>query len=80
MMSSQEVPQGYKQTKVGVVPKDWEEYLFSDIFIFSTGKNIKQNEASVEFKIPCVRYGELYHMYNEVIYTVEPLAYSHKSS
>lgn len=40
---------------------------FKDIFDFSTGKNIKQNEASPEFDIPCVRYGELYHMYNEVI-------------
>lgn len=43
---------------------------FEDIFHFSTGKNIKQNEASPEFDIPCVRYGELYHMYNEVIHEV----------
>jgi type I restriction enzyme S subunit len=46
----------------------YKEYLFKDIFLFSTGKNIKQKEASPEFEIPCVRYGELYHMYNEVIY------------
>jgi type I restriction enzyme S subunit len=43
------------------------EYLFNDIFLFSTGKSIKQKEASPEFETPCVRYGELYHMYNEVI-------------
>ena len=43
------------------------KYLFEDIFSFSTGKNIKQSEASPEFQIPCVRYGELYHMYQEVI-------------
>lgn len=42
-------------------------YKFDDIFSFSSGKNIKQNEASPEFSIPCVRYGELYHMYGEVI-------------
>ena len=35
--------------------------------MFSTGKNIKQSEASPEFATPCVRYGELYHMYGEVI-------------
>ncbi len=70
MMSSQIVPEGYKQTKVGVIPDDWKEYLFNDIFIFSTGKNIKQDEASVKYNIPCVRYGELYHMYNEVINNV----------
>ncbi len=45
----------------------YKKHFFKDIFIFSTGKNIKQNEASPEFDTPCVRYGELYYMYNEVI-------------
>jgi len=49
---------------------DWKENKFENIFNFSTGKNIKQNEASPEFEIPCVRYGELYHMYNEIISNV----------
>jgi type I restriction enzyme S subunit len=48
----------------------YRNYSFKDIFQFSTGKNIKQNEASTFFETPCVRYGELYHMYNEVIYEV----------
>jgi type I restriction enzyme S subunit len=43
------------------------QHLFENIFLFSSGKNIKQAEASPEFEIPCVRYGELYHMYGEVI-------------
>lgn len=47
--------------------KSFKKHSFKDIFLFSTGKNIKQNEASPEFETPCVRYGELYHMYNEVI-------------
>ena len=46
---------------------EWERKKFDEIFLFSTGKNIKQNEASPEFETPCVRYGELYHMYDEVI-------------
>jgi type I restriction enzyme S subunit len=48
----------------------YRKHNFKDIFNFSTGKNIKQSEALPEFEIPCVRYGELYHMYNEVIYEV----------
>ena len=48
----------------------YKKYSFTDVFLFSTGKNIKQNEASPQFKTPCVRYGELYHMYGEVIYNV----------
>ena len=47
--------------------KSYKKYSFKDIFLFSTGKNIKQNEASPQFETPCVRYGELYHMYKEVI-------------
>jgi type I restriction enzyme S subunit len=50
----------------------YEKHLFEDIFMFSTGKNIKQKEASPEFENLCVRYGELYHMYNEVI-CISPL-------
>ena len=46
---------------------NYKKHLFRDIFHFSTGKNIKQDEASPEFAIPCVRYGELYYMYSEVI-------------
>ncbi|TLS94268.1 restriction endonuclease subunit S [Aliarcobacter thereius] len=49
---------------------EWEEKKFEDIFSFSIGKNIKQNEASPDYETPCVRYGELYHMYNEVILKV----------
>lgn len=64
------VPKGYKDSKIGIIPNDWEEYLFNDIFVFCTGKNIKQNEASIKFETPCVRYGELYHMYDDVITTV----------
>lgn len=48
----------------------YKKFVFTDIFQFSTGKNIKQKEASPKFKIPCVRYGELYHMYDEVISVV----------
>jgi len=48
----------------------YKKHSFTDVFLFSSGKNIKQNEASPEFETPCVRYGELYHMYNEVIYEI----------
>ena len=48
----------------------YKKYSFKDIFLFSTGKNIKQNEASPEFETPCIRYGELYHMYGEIIFEV----------
>jgi type I restriction enzyme S subunit len=51
----------------GDIKNSYKKHSFENIFLFSTGKNIKQNESSPYFEIPCVRYGELYHMYNEVI-------------
>ena len=48
----------------------YKKYHFEDIFLFSTGKNIKHSEASPKFETPCVRYGELYHMYSEVIHEI----------
>ncbi len=57
----------FPEFKEGDLFSDYKKYFFEDIFLFTTGKNIKQKEASPEFEIPCVRYGELYHMYNEVI-------------
>lgn len=46
---------------------NWQVRSFDDLFVFSTGKKIKQDEASPRFEIPCIRYGELYHLYDEVI-------------
>ena len=31
MISSQVVPQGYRQTKVGVIPEDWDVYRIDTI-------------------------------------------------
>jgi type I restriction enzyme S subunit len=60
----------FPEFEKGITNSVYKKYLFTDIFTFSTGKNIKQQEAHPDFKIPCVRYGELYHMYNEVIYKI----------
>ncbi len=60
----------FKEFDGGTVVNSYKRYFFTDVFRFSSGKNIKQNEASPEFKTPCVRYGELYHMYGEVIYNI----------
>ena len=49
---------------------NYKKHSFENLFNFTTGKNIKQSEVSPEFETPCIRYGELYHMYNEVIYKV----------
>ncbi len=39
-----EIPDGYKKTKVGIVPKEWTEHTLSEFFDFKNGLN-KEKEA-----------------------------------
>ncbi len=51
MMSSQEVPQGYKQTKVGVILEDWEIINFGSLAEFRNGLNFTQKNSGEAIKI-----------------------------
>ena len=53
------IPQGYKQTEIGIIPKDWEIMRLKDISTFSKGCGISRAGAN-SMHIPCVRYGEIY--------------------
>ena len=61
-----QIKQGYKQTKVGIIPEDWEVVKLGNICKFYKGKGISKENLSEE-GIPCIRYGELYTTYNEKI-------------
>lgn len=39
-----EVPEGYKKTKVGIVPEEWEETRFRNMFSRVTRKNKEGND------------------------------------
>lgn len=63
-----ELKKGYKQTEIGVIPEDWEVKEFQDVGVFYKGKGIKKDEVKSE-GYPCVRYGELYTLYDNIITT-----------
>jgi len=46
---------------------DWEEKKLGEIAKFSKGKGISKNDISSSGEIECIRYGELYTHYREVI-------------
>jgi type I restriction enzyme S subunit len=62
-------------TENKVVPKlrfgefkdDWNNHLLDDIAIFLKGKGISKSELDDDGKTECIRYGELYVYYNELI-------------
>lgn len=49
---------------------DWEEKLLGDIATFTKGKSISKADISIDGMTPCIRYGELYTTYGEVIESV----------
>lgn len=46
---------------------DWELHRLGDIASISKGKGISKADIAVEGRTPCIRYGELYTVYGEVI-------------
>ena len=49
---------------------NWQKTTLNDIATFSKGKGISKNDISEE-GIECVRYGELYTKYGELIYNID---------
>ena len=49
---------------------EWNDVTLNDVATFSKGKGISKNDIS-NYGIECVRYGELYTKYNEMIYNIE---------
>ncbi|MBO6761826.1 MAG: restriction endonuclease subunit S, partial [Roseivirga sp.] len=51
----------------GTAFPDWEEKRWSDIGHFYYGKSAPKSSISLDAPTPCVRYGELYSTYDEII-------------
>lgn len=59
-----EVPEGYKKTKFGIFPCDWEtDKTLKDIGVFGKGKGLPGNKMC-DSGVPCVGYGDIYMKYN----------------
>ena len=57
---------GYKKKSLGILPSEWEVVKLGDICKFYKGKGISKNDISKN-GINCIRYGELYTIYDEKI-------------
>ena len=65
-MINTNIPQGYKQTELGIIPEDWEVMTFDELGTFSKGSGVSRAESNTG-NIPCIRYGELYTHHNDYI-------------
>lgn len=66
MINRGEVPKGYKKTKVGIIPEDWEVKKLGELGEFFRGKGIAKSQKRDE-GIGCITYGEIYTNYNFIV-------------
>ena len=55
---NQKIPAGYKQTEIGVIPKDWELRPLGDFFTFKNGLN--KAKQFFGHGTPIVNYMDVY--------------------
>jgi len=65
-----EVPNGYKQTSIGIIPEDWDVKRLNEIGFFFKGKGVPKDKISFE-GLKCLTYGDLYTKYNYVIKNIK---------
>lgn len=58
-----EVPEGYKKTKVGIIPNEWSVGKLGDLGDFRKGKGISGNDIK-KTGLPAIMYGDIYVKYN----------------
>lgn len=59
---------GYKKTKVGWIPDEWDVKALGEFGAFSKGKGISNAEKK-DKGFPCITYGEIYSKYDITIKT-----------
>jgi len=64
------VPDGYKETQLGIIPMEWKVKQLGQLGSIYRGKGIPKSKLADE-GVPCIIYGELYTKYNNVIEDVE---------
>jgi len=57
--------------RFGEFEEEWVKNKLGEISEFSKGKNISKADIVEDGKLECIRYGELYTYYNEVIFNIK---------
>lgn len=64
------IPDGYKMTKVGVIPEDWEVNKLKNIGLFRKGKNISTKDT-INSGLSAMMYGDIYVKYDTFFNNVD---------
>ena len=60
MTTKNNIPKGYKDSAVGIIPQEWEVKFFKDVCTFLNGRAYKQEELLSQGKYPVLRVGNFF--------------------
>ncbi|MCY3941954.1 MAG: restriction endonuclease subunit S [Gammaproteobacteria bacterium] len=63
----EDLPDGYKHTKVGVMPEDWEIASVEELFTFERTASNSRSELDDSGSVAYVHYGDLHTRFNHFI-------------
>lgn len=63
-MDNEQLPKGYKNTEVGVIPEDWDVKTIGEIFTFYSTSNFSKAEMTFDGEVGCVHYGLIHAIDN----------------
>jgi type I restriction enzyme S subunit len=64
------LPNGYKYSKVGVIPEDWDCVKLGTLGTFKKGKGVSTSNT-IESGLSAMMYGDIYVKYNTKFYTTD---------
>ena len=70
MKQNKDIPAGYKDSSLGIIPEDWQVKKLDELGIFLKGKGIPKDKIK-SFGNPCITYGDIYTKYNFVIKNIK---------
>jgi len=70
MTNKKHIPQGYKDSSLGIIPEDWEVKRLGVIGIFLKGKGVPK-EKITNYGVKCLTYGDIYTKYDTVMKDVK---------
>lgn len=71
---TKQIPSGYKQTPVGIIPEDWEVKLFDEVFDFVNTPSFSRDNLTAnitDLKVKYIHYGDIHSTYKSELLDVE---------
>ena len=70
MKQNADIPKGYKNSPLGIIPDEWEVKKLGEIGHFLKGKGVPKDKITTE-GYKCLTYGDIYTKYNVVMKNVQ---------